>query len=89
MATSVQPRKAQNVSLKTELAELRATKPRTFDAWLEMADPDETKLAIEAITDKTIPINALLPVLRRNGVPISKETLRDIRDRGLSIDAAS
>ena len=72
------------MSLANDLAELRATKPRTFEQWLDVTDPEDSATVISAISDKTIPVNALLPVLRRHGVPISKETLRDVRDRGLT-----
>lgn len=68
------------MALANELQALRASKPRTFDQWCEVADPEERELALEAIHDLTLPANPLSTVLRKNGIPITRETIVSIRD---------
>lgn len=68
------------VALANDLNELRATKPRTFDQWLAIADPEDRDAALDAIRDHTLLPNALAVVLRRNGVPVTRETIIQMRE---------
>lgn len=68
------------MALADELNALRATKPRTFEAWCDVADPEDRQIVIDAINDHTLLPNALSVVLRKNGVPISRETIVSLRD---------
>lgn len=68
------------MGLEAELKLLRETKPRTFEQWLELADADEKALVQDAIYDRTLLPNPLSIVLRKNGVPISRETIVSLRD---------
>jgi hypothetical protein len=68
------------VALANDLEALRATKPRTFDQWLAIAEPEDRDAALEAINDRTLPANALSVVLRRNGVPVTRETINQMRE---------
>lgn len=68
------------MALADELSALRATKPRTFDAWLEIAEPEDRELVLESIADRALMPNALSNVLRRHGVPCTRETIIKLRD---------
>jgi hypothetical protein len=68
------------VALANELQTLRASKPRTFDQWLDIAEPEERDMVLEAIQDRELRSNALAVVLRRNGVPITRERIIEMRE---------
>jgi hypothetical protein len=68
------------VALANELQELRAAKPRTFDQWLEIAEPEERDMVLEAINDRTLQPNPLSTVLRKNGIPITRERIIEMRE---------
>ena len=68
------------VALANDLEALRATKPRTLEAWLELADTEDRDAVLEAIRDRTLLPNALSLVLRRNGIPVSRETIIQMRE---------
>ena len=68
------------MSLADELNALRETKPRTFEQWCDVAEPEDRAIVLEAIQDRTLLPNALSVVLRKNGVPISRETIVSLRD---------
>lgn len=74
--------KGRPMGLAAELKSLRETKPRTFEQWLEVADAEDKALVEEAIGDRTLLPNALSIVLRRNGVPVSRETIIALRENG-------
>lgn len=67
------------MGLGTDLQALRATKPSTFDGWLEIASEDERAMVLEAINDRALLPNPLATVLRRNGIPVSRETIIRLR----------
>lgn len=67
------------MGLGTDLQALRATKPSTFEGWLEIATEEDRAIVLEAIDDRTLLPNALATVLRRNGVPVSRETIIRLR----------
>lgn len=68
------------MALANDLDTLRATRPRTFEQWCEVADPEDRETVIEAINDLTLPANSLSTILRKNGIPITRETIVSIRD---------
>lgn len=69
------------MSLFEDLADLRATKPRTFDQWLEVADVETKTAVLGAIADEHIPANQLAVLLtQKHGIPITRETI--LRRRG-------
>lgn len=68
------------MGLAAEIKSLRETKPRTFEQWLEVAEPEDKAIVQEAIYDRTLLPNPLSTVLRKNGVPISRETIVSLRD---------
>lgn len=68
------------MALANELQTLRASKPRTFDQWLDIAEPEERDMVLEAIQDRELRSNALAVVLRRNGVPITRERIIEMRE---------
>lgn len=68
------------MSLATELAALRQSKPRTFEQWLETASYEDRDMVMDAIGDHTIPANRLAVTLANNNVPITRETVLKYRD---------
>ena len=74
--------------LRADLEEARRQKPATFAAWLETADPVTVGLVMEYITDTGVMIDPLVAKLRKNDIPITRETVEKYRDaRGSSNDA--
>lgn len=51
---------------------------RTFEAWLEQ-DPPEASEVLEAMRDDSLPIEPLLRVMRKNGIPCTRETVKGYR----------
>ena len=68
------------MALADELNKLRATKPRTFEAWCDIADPEDRQLALDAINDRNLPYNALALTLRKAGIPITPAKIVSLRD---------
>lgn len=69
------------MSLIEDLADLRASKPRTFDQWLEIADETTKTAVLDAIADDTISANSLAMLLaNKYDIPVTRETI--IRRRG-------
>ena len=69
------------MTLKGDLDNLRETRPRTFDKWLEQAEPEDREQVLEAVNDKSLPANALAVLLStRHGIPITRETIVRHRD---------
>lgn len=66
------------MALADDLDELNPTF-RTFADWLA-SEPEEGPRVVDMLRDPTIGIDALIRVLRRNGIPCSKTTVRSYRD---------
>lgn len=66
------------VALADDLKDLEKLRPATFEAWLEV-NPDDAALALEYVRDKSIPKHSLVQTLRRNGVPITAQTIEGYR----------
>lgn len=67
-------------SLRADLEEARRAKPVTFAQWLDVTDTETVELVMSYIRDETIMVDALVSKLRRNDVPITRETI--MRERG-------
>lgn len=67
------------MNLASDLANLRTTKPRTYEQWRAIASPEEVQQVNDAILDRTLPANSLSVVLRKNGIPVTRETILAIR----------
>lgn len=67
-------------SLRADLEEARRQKPATFAAWLETADPETRGLVMEYILDTSVMVDPLVAKLRKNDIPITRETVEKYRD---------
>lgn len=68
--------------LRAELEQARRAKPRTFSGWLETADPEEAELVLEYIKDPSVAADPLMRKLRKNGIPITADTIVAYRKAG-------
>lgn len=48
----------------------------TFNAWKLTADPEELAAIEAAASDVSIPVALIVEACKRNGIPISKDTVR-------------
>lgn len=69
------------MALTDDLAEIKP-QYRTFADWLASA-PSEADEVLEMARDKRVAIDDLIRVLRKNGIPCSKETVRALRNDSL------
>ena len=53
--------------------------PKTFAAWKLTAPADDIAAVEEACRDLTLNANQVIAVCKRNGIPISKETVKTYR----------
>ena len=74
------PKRSNTLALADELQALRVNKPRTFEQWCQIAEPDEIEMVQDAITDRTLMPDQLAAVLRANGVPITRRTILRMRE---------
>ena len=66
------------MSLEDDLASI-VRNPTTFEGWLRTADPDRAELVLSYMRDPDVSANALIGKLRKNGIPVSKETVEAYR----------
>ena len=69
------------MSLKDDLGKLTRG-PRTFAQWLETASAEDHAAALDALKDRGISADALVQVFRKNGIPVTTETVKSYRDAG-------
>lgn len=66
--------------LVRDIDSLKTTRPRYFRQWLDLADPEEKRVVLDAIGDERIPANQLARLLaERYNVPITRETILRMR----------
>lgn len=54
-------------------------KPTTFNMWLEGADPEKAELVLSYLRDADVRPHPLVQKLRKNGIPVTMETVRSYR----------
>ena len=69
------------VALTDDLAEIKP-QYRTFADWLA-SRPEEADEVLQMARDPRVAIEDLVRVLRKNGIPCSKETVRALRHDSL------
>lgn len=69
------------MSLKDDLGALPRG-PRTFKQWLQSAPTEDMTAALDALRDTTILTETLIGVFRKNGIPMTPETVKSYRDAG-------
>lgn len=68
------------MALADDIAALKDSKPRTFDKWLRTATPEERDMVLDALRDVRITPEQIMNALRKNGIPMARETVAKYRE---------
>lgn len=63
------------MALADDIQAVRAAGPATFDKWLEIADDEDRAIVLAAVQDPLVLVDPLVNALRKNGVPITRDTI--------------